>query len=251
MGPSAFPVTSHTGPSKACAASSVSRVPPSWLMQTRRWAPGGAGPASSACSASPPVWAAWYEVPQPVNTTRPSGSRRSPTRSGTPCSHSGWSWIALRVSSPGMVERDGNIPAMEGFRFVCPQEVSFRDLDVFGHVNNAVYLTYIENARIGYMRDVLGIESLDDLLVIVANVNIDFRSRASLGETLDVGARVSRIGTKSFDMEHEVRGSDGRLVAAASTTLVTFDYRGNTTMPVPDLWRERIETFEAKDFAAA
>lgn len=140
---------------------------------------------------------------------------------------------------------------MEGFRFVHAQEVTFRDLDVFGHVNNAVYLTYIENARIGYMRDVLGVESLEDLLVIVAKVNIDFRSRASLGEVLEIGARVSRIGTKSFDLDHEVRGPDARLVAVASTTLVTFDYRGDTTMPVPELWRERIESFEAKDFAAA
>ena len=140
---------------------------------------------------------------------------------------------------------------MDGFRFVHLQEVAFRDLDVFGHVNNAVYLTYLENARIAYLRDVLGIDSLEDLLVIVANVNIDFRTRASLGETLEVGARVSRIGTKSFDLEHELRGPDGRLVAAAATTLVTFDYRGDTTMPVPDLWRERIEAYEAKDFAAA
>jgi acyl-CoA thioester hydrolase len=140
---------------------------------------------------------------------------------------------------------------MEGFRFVYPQEVAFGALDAFGHVNNAVYLTYLENARIGYMREVLGIESVEDLLVIVAKVNIDFRSRASLGEVLEIGARVSRIGTKSFDLDHEVRGSDGRLVATASTTLVTFDYRGDATMPVPELWRERIESFEAKDFAAA
>jgi acyl-CoA thioester hydrolase len=140
---------------------------------------------------------------------------------------------------------------MEGFRFVHAQEVTFRDLDVFGHVNNAVYLTYIENARIGYLREVLGVESPEDLLVIVAKVNIDFRSRASLGEVLEIGARVSRIGTKSFDLDHEVRGAEARLVAVASTTLVTFDYRGDTTMPVPDLWRERIESFEAKDFAAA
>jgi acyl-CoA thioester hydrolase len=140
---------------------------------------------------------------------------------------------------------------MEGFRFVHAQEVMFRDLDVFGHVNNAVYLTYIENARIGYLREALGVESPEDLLVILANVRIDFRSRASLGEVLDVGARVSRIGTKSFDLDHEVRGPDGRLVAVASTTLVTFDYRSDRTMPVPDLWRERIESFEAKDFAAA
>jgi acyl-CoA thioester hydrolase len=140
---------------------------------------------------------------------------------------------------------------MEGFRFVHAQEVTFRDLDVFGHVNNAVYLTYLENARIGYLREVLSIESFEDLLVILAKVRIDFRSRASLGEVLEIGARVSRIGTKSFDLDHEVRGPDGRLVAVASTTLVTFDYRGDTTMPVPDLWRERIESFEAKDFAAA
>jgi acyl-CoA thioester hydrolase len=140
---------------------------------------------------------------------------------------------------------------MDGFRFVHAQEVTFRDLDVFGHVNNAVYLTYLENARIGYLREVLSIESFEDLLVILAKVRIDFRSRASLGEVLEIGTRVSRIGTKSFDLDHEVRGPDGRLVAVASTTLVTFDYRGDTTMPVPDLWRERIESFEAKDFAAA
>jgi acyl-CoA thioester hydrolase len=140
---------------------------------------------------------------------------------------------------------------MEGFRFVHAQEVTFRDLDVFGHVNNAVYLTYIENARLGYLREALGVESLEDLLVILATVRIDFRSRASLGEVLEIGARVSRIGTKSFDVDHEVRGPDARLVAVASTTLVTFDYRGDTTMPVPDLWRERIQSFEAKDFAAA
>jgi acyl-CoA thioester hydrolase len=140
---------------------------------------------------------------------------------------------------------------MEGFRFVCPQDVTFRDLDVFGHVNNAVYLTYIENARIRYLRDVLGIESPEDLLVIVAKVHIDFLSRATLGKTLDVGTRVSRIGTKSFDMDHEIHGPEGRVVARAETTLVTFDYRGDSTMPVPDLWRDRIETYEARDFAAA
>lgn len=139
---------------------------------------------------------------------------------------------------------------MEGYRFVHPQEVSFRDLDVFGHVNNAVYLTYVENARIGYVRNVLGVESLDGLLLIVASIAIDFRSRATLGETLDVGARVPKVGTKSFDLEHEVRGPDGRLVAEARTTLVAFDYENDRTMPVPPEWRERIESYESRSTAA-
>src|SRR4029453_4523572 len=94
---------------------------------------------------------------------------------------------------------------MEVYRYVFTQEVAFRDLDAFGHVNNGVYLTYIENARIGYARDVIGIESLEGLLMIVASVKIDFRSRANLGDTLEIGARTTRVGTKSFDLEHEIR----------------------------------------------
>jgi len=139
---------------------------------------------------------------------------------------------------------------MEGHRYVYTQEVAFRDLDAFGHVNNGVYLTYIENARIGYARDVIGIESLEGLLMIVASVKIDFRSRASLGEMLQIGARTTRVGTKSFDLEHELRAEDGRLVAEAQTTLVAFDYDADETMPIPPEWRERIETYESRSAAA-
>jgi acyl-CoA thioester hydrolase len=139
---------------------------------------------------------------------------------------------------------------MEGYRYVHTQEVAFRDLDAFGHVNNGVYLTYIENARIGYARDVIGIESLDGLLMIVAGVKIDFRSRANLGDTLEIGARTTRVGTKSFELEHEIRARDGRLVADAQTTLVAFDYDADQTMPIPPEWRERIETYESRSAAA-
>ena len=141
--------------------------------------------------------------------------------------------------------------AMEGFRSVHAQEVAFRDLDAFGHVNNAVYLTYLENARVTYMRDVLGVESLSNLLVIVASIQIDFRSRASLGEVLEIGSRVSRVGGKSFELDHEIRGPGGRLVAEAHTVLVAFDYEQDGAMDVPAQWRDRIEEFEARSFAAA
>jgi acyl-CoA thioester hydrolase len=138
---------------------------------------------------------------------------------------------------------------VDGYRHVYAQEVAFRDLDVFGHVNNAVYLTYIENARIGYARQVLSIESLEGLLLIVASVKVDFRSRANLGETLEIGSRTTRVGTKSFDLEHELRAQDGRLVAEAQTTLVAFDYDADQTMPIPPEWRERIEIYESRSAA--
>jgi len=151
-----------------------------------------------------------------------------------------------------MVKGEANMGRMDGYRHVHSQEVAFRDLDAFGHVNNAVYLTYIENARIGYVRDVLGIESLEGLLLIVASVKIDFRSRANLGEVLEIGSRTTRVGTKSFDLDHEIRSSsqDGRLVAEVSTTLVAFDYDADNTMPIPPEWKERIENYESRSAAA-
>jgi acyl-CoA thioester hydrolase len=140
---------------------------------------------------------------------------------------------------------------MEGYRYSRTQDVVFRDLDGLGVVNNAVYLTYIETARLGYMVEVLGIRSLDEIGVIVAKVDIDFRSPAELLESLQVGARVPRVGTKSLDMDHEVRGEDGRLVAEAATVLVSFDYERRAPVLIPDEWRERIQTYEAEAAAHA
>jgi acyl-CoA thioester hydrolase len=159
--------------------------------------------------------------------------------------------MALRVSSPDTESATLPSDSVEGFRSVHVQEVAFRDLDAFGHVNNAVYLTYLENARVTYMREVLGVDSLSALLVIVAGVKIDFRSRASLGELLEVGSRVTRVGDKSFDLDHEIRGPDGRMVAEAHTVLVAFDYEKDEAISIPADWRERIEAYEARSSAAA
>jgi acyl-CoA thioester hydrolase len=135
---------------------------------------------------------------------------------------------------------------MEGYRFVLPREVEFRDLDVARHVNNAVYLTYLENARIRYLIEVLGPEFAYELSLILARIAVDFRSAARFPETLEVGARVTRLGTTSFDMEHEVRGGDGRLVLEASSVLVSYDYDADASMPLPEQWRARLAAYEER-----
>ena len=139
---------------------------------------------------------------------------------------------------------------MEGYRFVRAQEVEFRDLDGLGHVNNAVYLSYLENAKLGYMREVLGVGDLEDV-GIVADVKIGFRSPAFLGETLAFGTRVSAVGTKSLTFDFEVRGPDGRLVAEGTSVHVAFDYVARQPVAVPDEWRRRIEGYEARSLASA
>jgi acyl-CoA thioester hydrolase len=141
--------------------------------------------------------------------------------------------------------------AMDGFRHVHRREVEFRDVDTGGHVNNAVYLTYLETARIGYLREALGDGFLYQLSLILANIAVDFRSPARFPETLEIGSRVPRIGTKSFAMEHEVRGGDGRLVAEASSVLVAFDYETDASIAVPEEWRRRLNAYEERSSVTA
>jgi acyl-CoA thioester hydrolase len=141
--------------------------------------------------------------------------------------------------------------SMDGYHYVQRREVEFRDVDTAEHVNNAVYLTYLETARIGYLREALGDGFLYQLSLILAHVTVDFRSPARFPETLEIGSRVPRVGTKSFAMDHEVRGADGRLVVEASSVLVAYDYEADASMPVPEEWRRRLDAYEERSSVTA
>jgi acyl-CoA thioester hydrolase len=120
---------------------------------------------------------------------------------------------------------------MDGFPFVRRERVRFRDCDAMGHVNNAVFSTYLEEARI----DVLG--GLRPF--ILARVEIDFRSQLRAGEEIEIGTRCSRVGTKSFDLEHQIR-ADGRVVADARSVLVAYDYETESSVALSDELRGRL-----------
>ena len=89
------------------------------------------------------------------------------------------------------------------------ETVRFRDLDGMGHVNNAVFSTYLEQARLAWFGEPTELPLQD---VILARTEIDFRSPVAWGETVEIGVRPSRLGTKSFELEYELRsgGQDGR-----------------------------------------
>lgn len=120
---------------------------------------------------------------------------------------------------------------MSGWPFVIHERVRFRDVDSFGHVNNAVYSTYLEQARL----DALG--GLGS--VILARVEIDFRAEVNVGEDVEVRSRCTRIGTKSVELEHEIL-ANGRLAAEAKSVLVGFDYERRESAPIPDQLKERL-----------
>ena len=136
---------------------------------------------------------------------------------------------------------------LDGFPYVWPVEVRFRDLDALGHVNNAVFLTYLESARIAYWLELTGRTGLDAVDMILARVEIDYRSQASYREQLDVGARIAAVGKKSLTMELRVVAREPqRLVAESRNVMVFFDYAANRSRPLPDELRGKLESAAAR-----
>jgi acyl-CoA thioester hydrolase len=130
---------------------------------------------------------------------------------------------------------------LSGFRFTHALGVRFRDLDALAHVNNAVYLTYLESARIAYWMHVTGSSDLAQLDMILARVELDFRSPVRFGDELLAGVRCASLGRSSFVMEFRIveRGS-GRLVAEARKVLVHFDHAAGRSSPLPEALRARL-----------
>jgi acyl-CoA thioester hydrolase len=128
---------------------------------------------------------------------------------------------------------------VEGFPFVHRETVRFSDLDGFGHVNNAVYSTYLEQARLAWFERAGAGEPMPLRDVILARTEIDFRSPVVFGEDLEIGVRPSRLGTKSFELEYELHAG-GRVVAEAKSVLVGYDYDREQSVPIPDRWRRRL-----------
>ena len=129
--------------------------------------------------------------------------------------------------------------------FVHRETVRFRDLDAMGHVNNAVFSTYLEQARFRFLEH-LGLARIDDEPpLILARVEVDFRSPATFGDVVEIGVRSGGVGTKSFTLEYELRVGE-RLVAEARSVQVGYDYGREETRPLTDGWREALAATEVE-----
>jgi len=136
------------------------------------------------------------------------------------------------------------------FRHRTRVEVRFRDLDAFGHVNNAVTTSYVEHGRIRYLRDVLGFSPVGEMPMILAMIQVDYVTPIYFGESVDVASRVDWIGTTSLAMSHRPpAGDDAHEVGRATSVLVAYDYVESKPMPVPQEWRSTLTAYEGRDLA--
>ena len=128
------------------------------------------------------------------------------------------------------------------WRFEYELEVLFRDCDPLGHVNNAVYLTYLEAARFAWWRNTFGARGLTEHGFIVARVEIDYRKAALPGDRLLVRLRVEDIGRSSFKVGYEILNARTReLVAEAKSVQVAFDYAQGKSVPISAILRAKLE----------
>jgi acyl-CoA thioester hydrolase len=131
------------------------------------------------------------------------------------------------------------------FRFSTSVEVRWRDLDPMGHVNNAVYFTYLEQARTHYLHEVgLLPGAPSGMGFILAEASCQFKAPLQLGERVTIHTRVSQLRNSSFIFEYRAEAEDGRLVATARTVQVCYDYQAQRSVPVPDEWRRAVIAYE-------
>lgn len=121
-------------------------------------------------------------------------------------------------------------------------EIRFRDIDQFGHVNNAVYLTYLEQSRINYF-DGVNLSGLNwtTLGVILARTEIDYIIPILMNDYIEIEISCGRVGSKSFDLSYlfyKIENQKKTIVAKARTIMVCFDYVNLVSVEIPTKWKD-------------
>ena len=137
---------------------------------------------------------------------------------------------------------------MSDYHFHHPIEIRYGDLDPQGHVNNSKHLTYFEQARVAYMIE-LGLFTKDQSFmkigVIVADIHLTYLGPIHFGQNIKVGVHAAKLGNKSMTWEQNIVDADtGQELAKGEVIIVTYDYKEEKTISIPNEWREKILTFE-------
>lgn len=131
---------------------------------------------------------------------------------------------------------------------VVPYHVIFRDLDPYGHVNNAVYFSFFEWGRALAWFEITGVRGPREIGFIVAHASCDFRRQLGL-EPILICTRIGEMRNTSMDFLCEVRKADGNEVAAVGkVTVVLYDWASQSKKPITDELRRKIAAWSRDAF---
>jgi len=140
------------------------------------------------------------------------------------------------------------------FKVSTKVKVRFADIDSMGHVNNAKFFTYMEQARVEYFRKIKDLdfrtqEGAPGTSVILASIRCDFLAPVYLDEELSVSVRTTKMGRSSFSMEYLIQDTaSGREVGRGESTQVYFDYQNEKSLEIPDSLRKKFAEIEGEEF---
>lgn len=124
-------------------------------------------------------------------------------------------------------------------------EVRFVDIDVMGHVNNAVYFNYFEQARMKFFEEMIQQEwDWNSAGIVLARNEIDYKRPITLNEKARIDVTCEKIGNTSLVFAYNVGvEKDGEFIICSSgkSVIVCFDYKKQQVIAVPQVWKERIK----------
>ena len=153
-------------------------------------------------------------------------------------------------SKPKQTDKKADIATeLKEYKFKTEIETRFADFDMMGHVNNAVYFTYMEIARTKYWKQAVS-WNWDETGVVIAQASLDYIIPVFLKDKISMYVRTSRIGTSSFDLEYilvkHVNGKE-EVCSKGKSVCVAFNYGTKLPMPIPETEKDKMITFEALD----
>jgi len=136
-------------------------------------------------------------------------------------------------------------PRLESFKIRTPEIVRFGDMDRQGHVNNAVYSTYLETGRVSVIFDPDQGLQVAGATTVLARIQIDFLKELRWPGQIEVGTAVGDIGRSSYVFTQGIF-CDGVCVASGRSTMVLIDLETRRAKPLPPILLERLQRLQLK-----
>lgn len=134
------------------------------------------------------------------------------------------------------------------FYHSLPLQIRFNDIDMLGHINNGVYLSFMDLGKAHYFNDVMG-EQIDwhNVKVAVVNLNVNFYAPTYLDSKICVLTAVTAISKHSLTMEQRIVDTDsGEVKCLATTIMAGYDIKTAGSLPIDPAWRTAISAWEQR-----
>jgi acyl-CoA thioester hydrolase len=135
---------------------------------------------------------------------------------------------------------------LSDYKYKTPISIRFSDLDAYGHVNNAVYLTYFEIARGNYWRDIVQWD-WTKTGIILGRSEINYLKPIILTDQIECYLRTTRIGNSSFDIMYilvKITDQGQEICTTGKTVCISYDYTANKSVKIPLAERQRMIDYD-------